>query len=192
MRFAALLLGISLACAGCAQVTEGDRLLMEQVHHIGNYMTINSTSPEMKQAGKDTADNAMILMKHLGVPKKPAKRYTPQLSAQYRKQAVDEHAAESGILGLLKGIASSAGFPWITTILALGGGLLTMVRKRLTDKKLVAVYAGVQNIIKDAKDGDVHEAVIETMRTTASAHGVFKEIHSDLVNLISKGILKSS
>jgi len=190
MKLYALCLA-SVLFIGCQQATEGDRLLMEQVHHIGNYVNVNSDSPEMKQAGKDAADNAVSLMKNLGAPVKPAREYTPLLSAQYRKQAEDEHAAESGIMGWLKGVASSSPFPWITTILALGGGLLTIVRKRLADKKLLAVYAGVQNIIKDAKDGNVHEAIVNTMRTTASAHGVFKEIHSDLVGLKSKGVLSN-
>lgn len=168
----------------------------EQNFHAGNYIAEKSTDPEIVQAGKDVAANSEVIAVGIGVPKEKSESYSPEVSAQARKQATMEHESESGIFTWIKKNVA-AHLPWGTAILGLLGGVVTLSRKLINNKrKLIAVYSGVNNIITEAKNGvdvkNLPTLIVDTLRATAAAHNVYKDIKSDLHGLIKKGVIKSS
>jgi len=195
MRYSSLFLVSVLFLTGCATVTEGDKLVHEQQFHIGNFVMTHASDPAVIQAGKDGAENAKTLLGNQGAPTVPAGKYTPELSAQYRKQSTDEHQAESKIFSAIKGVVGQA-FPWVIPVISLLTAGVAVVRKQIQNKKMNALYAGVNDVIRDVKgikngEGvDLSSAVKNTMKTVATAHNVWVSMNSDLNKLKKKGILK--
>jgi len=191
------LLGVILL-TGCANITDGDQKLNEQNYLAGTFVHKNAESPEVKQAGKDIADNSKALAKTIGISQKPETEYTPELSSLARDQAKQEHEEDSGFFTAAKNLLS--GIPWGASAVAMAGGLFTMFKKhRRARRKLVAVYQGVQKIGKTFQDlhadgkikegFDMGKLVKDTMRTTATAHSVYLDIKNDLKKLKAKGVV---
>lgn len=186
-----------LFSVGCIGATEGDKQVNAQNYLAGKFIEQNAKSEVVKQAGKDVSDNAEELSKSIGIPKNPPSQYSPEASAQARDQAKKEREEESGIFTSIKSFVSS-NVPYGGLALLIGGFAWKLGRKLIhTKKKLSAVYAGVQNIFKDAKNGGkdpgaLVETMTDTMRTTAGLYNVYEDIKADLKELKSKGVLKSN
>lgn len=189
-----MLASVVLVLVSCGP-TAGDKLLLEQNYHAGNYVASEAKDAHVKQAGRDLALNSKTLMENLGAPSVPVGEYSAEASEKYREQSKEEHAAESGFLGMLKGVAESSGVPWAGAIVGLLTAGVAIVRKQVQTKKLHAVYNGVGNIIKTVKENDgldvasMPDLIVDTMRTAAVAHKSYIEIKKDLKDLRAKGVV---
>lgn len=181
---------LSVFIFGC--ITEGDRRLNEQNFHAGNFIAEKSTDPEIVQAGKDVAENSKVIAVGIGVPEEKSESYSPEVSAQARKQATMEHESESGIFTWIKTNVASH-LPWGGVILGLLGGVIALGRKLIRNKrKFVAVYSGVQNVINAEDTEQRKEAIIKILRDAAVAGTFYNEIKSDVLSLKKKGVIKPS
>lgn len=172
-----IFLALTFILVGC--VSEGTRELNEQNYHIGSALV--KTDPQM---GFDLMQNCGEIVKDIGFPRSPAGQYTPELSAAARKKAADTRDRRSGIVDFF--MTTVAGnIPWAGAAIASLLAVWTKVRKNLSDKKLGAVYAGVEQVIDEIKatgDGGkiIAKDAVDTLRTVAGNHNVYVDINRDL------------
>lgn len=171
-----------LSCIGC--VSDATKRTNEQNYHAGMKVANESTTPELKQAGADIAANAGEIAKDIGIPKFPAMQYTPELSAKARQDSATARENRSWFIDTVLGGLSS-NLPYVGMIITGALAWWTRTKKALGDKKLGAVYAGVEKVLDTMKnDGNggaaVAKKMIDTLRETASAYNVYPDIKSDL------------
>lgn len=168
--------------SGCASVTEGDRKLFHQNREAGALVEEIGQQPEVRQAGRDIRLNSEVLMDNLGRPKEVLP-YSPQVSERVRVEAKEEHQQVASWLQIILSL-----LPWLGGITGIGSGVLSvlfLVQKWIANKKLMAVYQGVEKVVANVKGGNVLSAdgMVDILRTAASAYNVYPEIKADLAKL---------
>lgn len=176
---------LCLFLVGC--ISDADRRLNEQNFHIGKFVADNSTG-EVKQAGLDVLQNSSVIAQGIGAPSVPAGKYTPELSAEARKQAIQDHEADGWFTTLLKGVAGN--LPWGGTVLALFTTVVGLYRKLSAKKaQFVSVVEGIDRVketLKSSTDTARIPTVIDNiLRETASAHNLYIQIRDDIKKIRS-------
>jgi hypothetical protein len=171
---------LCLFLVGC--ISAGDRKLNEQNYHAGKFVAENS-SGEVKQAGIDIAANSTVIAQGIGAPDVPAGKYTPELSADARKQATQEHEADGWFTTLLKGAAGN--LPWGGTVLALFTTVVGLYRKlSLKKAQFVSVVEGIDKVkdtlMKSTDTSKIPTVIDDILRQTASAHNLYVQIRDDI------------
>lgn len=193
MRHAILCGILALGSVGC--VHEADKKVLDSTINVGQYLKSYGADETSRVAGAVVEANGISLRNVIGSPAVPVPEYTPSKgpgeAEKLREEAKSAHEQDSAFLGGLASVVTST-FPWATGVFGIGGWLLSFLRKRISDGKLQAVYAGVDNVVKEVKSLDlksnpnIEKIIVDTMRTTAGAHNLYLEIKKDLTEARKK------
>ena len=177
MKRIALAVGFCALAMGC--VSDATKRVNEQNYHIGAELAkVNNPM------ASDLMENCAEIAKDIGLPKAPAMQYTPELSKQARQDAVSIRTSRTSIMDSIMGVVGG-NIPWAVTVIAAALAWWARTRKVLGDKKLLAVYSGVEKVVDDIKasggeGGAIAKNIVTVMRETASAHNVYPDIKADL------------
>lgn len=194
MRHATLCGIFALACLGC--VSESDKKVLDSTRVTGEFIAKYAPKP-YSQAGDVVVANCVSLRGVIGAPAVPVPTYNPTSgpgqAARYRDEADAARRASGEFWNGIKDAVTTT-FPWAGAVIGIGGWVAAFLRKQMANKKLAAIYNGVNDSIADvkkvmadikAKDAsaaipDVEKVIVDALRGKAVAMNVYEEIRADL------------
>ena len=194
-----------IGVVGC--VSQATRGLNYQNFDAARKMEAKITDPELKQMATDIASNSSEIAKDIGDPAQKV-AYSPQASAEIRKQAQENRELREKLKKLAMG-PLEAYAPWALSLVLGAGGIYTKVRQVIESTKTTTLITGgakfaksIPSVVnklksmnlKDPKEIQNAVALLsgkfkEAHKTVASAAGVAKRLSDDIHKLRKKGVI---